>query len=64
MALYLIRQVFVDGFEKVVDKVYLSRQAAERTAAEQYRRPKTRAVEVFVIDGLKPLMRLQKPAGS
>ena len=64
MALYLVKQVFFDGFEKVVEKIYSSQQAAERTAAEQYRRPKTRAVEVFVIDGLKPLMRLQKPAGS
>lgn len=61
MALYLIKQVFVDGFEKFVDKVYHSAAAAEKTAAEQYRRPKTKAVEVFVIKGLEPIQRLQKP---
>ena len=61
MALYLIKQTFQDGFEKFIDKIYRSQQAAERTAAEQYRRPKTKSVEVFVIKGLEPIQRLQKP---
>jgi hypothetical protein len=58
--MYLIKITYFDGFSEFCGRCYASSIQAQRAAAELYKRPKTQAVEILVVESQRTLRKLTK----